>query len=430
MTTRSPLPFQQHLDKCFTTESGLDKVAYASLLQKTPAAVETIQNWYDSGDLPLLRLPEARDDLAPLYEVAAHFKTLKTVYVIGTGGSSSGGQALLALRPKNESPRIAFIDNLQIGAFDTLLADLDPATTGVIAISKSGGTGEVMAQFLVVLELMKAAGALNNVVTITEPKSSPLKDLATANTLTCLDHDPKVGGRFSVLSIVGLLPALIAGLDIEAIRDGANDALQDLLHNKGKSAAAEGAALTTLAMTYHLNMHVLMPYVDPLKPTAFWYRQLWAESLGKEGRGSTPIDALGTVDQHSQLQLYLGGPKDKLFTLIQENVAGKGAKIPSSDIGYLNGATIGDLLAAHQKATAETLAANQRPTRLIQFDTLDERTLGALLMHFMLETIVAAQLLGIDAFDQPAVEQSKILVKEYLTKGVDLGFDTPTSEAA
>ncbi len=150
-----------------------------------------------------------------------------------------------------------------------------------------------------------------------------------------------------------------------------------------------------------------------------WWVQLWAESLGKGGKGTTPIAALGPVDQHSQLQLYLAGPRDKLFTVITTAVAGRGPRLDKAlakaagepDFG---GRRIGDLVDAQGRATADTLAKNGRPVRIMHVERLDERALGALLMHFMLETIIAARLLGVDPFDQPAVEEGKILAKKYL----------------
>jgi glucose-6-phosphate isomerase len=162
-----------------------------------------------------------------------------------------------------------------------------------------------------------------------------------------------------------------------------------------------------------------MPYIDRLAPFGFWFRQLWAESLGKDGKGTTPVRAVGAVDQHSQLQLYLAGPADKLFTLVTLDQAGTGAAFPpdlaqDGALAYLAGKRLGDLLAAEQRATVTSLLRNGRPTRVIHLARLDEERLGALFMHFMLETIIAADLLGVDAFDQPAVEEGKVLARQYL----------------
>jgi glucose-6-phosphate isomerase len=166
----------------------------------------------------------------------------------------------------------------------------------------------------------------------------------------------------------------------------------------------------------------MMAYADRLERFTRWYVQLWAESLGKNGKGTTPIGALGPVDQHSQLQLYIAGPRDKLFTIVTASPASRGPRM-SVDLAKLagepefSGKAIGDLVAAQGRATAETLARNGCPVRTIHLERVDERHMGELLMHFMLETIIAAHLMGVDPFDQPAVEEGKVLAKKYLAGG-------------
>ena len=258
---------------------------------------------------------------------------------------------------------------------------------------------------------------------ISEPakngKSNGLRDLLGLCAIPLLDHDPGVGGRFSVLTNVGLLPAAVCGLDIGAIRAGAAAGLKPVLGGRKPDdvPAAVGAALAVAA---NKPISVMMAYSDRLDRFTRWYVQLWAESLGKDGKGTTPLAALGPVDQHSQVQLFIGGPRDKLFTVVTIDAAGRGPRIDAGlaklagepDFG---GKTIGDLAAAEGRATAETLAKNGCPVRTLRLPQLDEETLGELLMHFMLETIIAAHLLGVDAFDQPAVEEGKVLAKKYLT---------------
>jgi glucose-6-phosphate isomerase len=215
----------------------------------------------------------------------------------------------------------------------------------------------------------------------------------------------------------------VLGLDIAAIRAGAAAALAPVLEERAPRdvPAAVGAALS-VALAATKPITVLMAYADRLERFTRWYVQLWAESLGKQGKGTTPIGALGPVDQHSQLQLYIAGPRDKLFTIVTVAAAGRGPRI-AADLAALAGEpdfagkTMGDLVAAQGRATAETLAKNGCPVRTIHLDTLNERSLGELLMHFMLETIIAAHLLGVDPFDQPAVEEGKVLAKRYLTEG-------------
>jgi len=167
-------------------------------------------------------------------------------------------------------------------------------------------------------------------------------------------------------------------------------------------------------------MSVLMPYADALAPLARWHRQLWAESVGKGGHGTTPIDALGAVDQHSQLQLYLDGPDDKMFTIIAQPLAGRGDRVPPdlatlAGADYLAGHTTGDLMAAEQEATIESLMAHGRPVRRIDVARVDAAAVGALMAHFMLETVTACFMLGLDPFDQPAVDDGKARARARLT---------------
>ena len=185
-------------------------------------------------------------------------------------------------------------------------------------------------------------------------------------------------------------------------------------------APALGAAVAVgLAKERGVKVSVMLPYTDRLSRFAAWYVQLWGESLGKKGEGTTPVAALGPVDQHSQLQLYLDGAPQHVITVVREACSGTGPRV-SADLAkianaeYLAGHTAGDLVAAQQKAIPEALIAAGRPVRTIDLERLDERALGALMMHFMLETILAGHLLGVDPFDQPAVESGKIITRRYL----------------
>ena len=413
-------------------ENGLETEELDAALARAAPASKALKRRREDGSLPLLRLPARRDDLAALADLAAEFRRrFAHVLVLGIGGSSLGGQTLLALAdqgfgPRPGAPRLHFMENIDPASFAALFAAIDPAKTGVVAISKSGGTAEPLAQLLVTLDWLRQALGTDEIgdraVAITEPRDNPLRRLATAQQMRVLDHDPGIGGRYTVLSNVGLLPALIAGLDAVALREGAAAVLDAALAaaDPRDSEPALGAAVSVaLAEQRGIDITVLMPYVDRLAPFGLWFRQLWAESLGKDGKGTTPIRAMGAVDQHSQLQLYLAGPPDKMFTLVLLEQAGKGERMPPDlaadrDLVYLAGRRLGDLLAAEQRATATSLIRNGRPTRLIRLARLDERSLGALLMHFMLETIIAADLLGVDAFDQPAVEEGKVLARQYL----------------
>lgn len=426
--------YRQELDDLFADrvgERGLTRAAYAAELERAVPALEKLRQRHADGSLPLLRLPAARDDLAKLKPHAMRLRAFDHVVVLGTGGSSLGGQTLAAMVDigfgPSDGPKLWFMDNVDPATFAELLTRLDLSRTIFVAISKSGGTAETLTQLFVVLDALEKkvgkAKIADHLIAITEAADNALRRIATRVGCEILEHDPLVGGRYSVLSLVGMLPAMAAGLDVVKIREGAASVLDQALkaNAPGDSAAAAGAAASiALWRERGIGTTVLMPYVDKLAFFGLWYRQLWAESLGKAGVGTTPIRAMGTVDQHSQLQLYLGGPADKMFTVIIRDTAGEGLKIPRAALGgdtsldYLAERSLGDLLLAEAEATAATLAKNGRPTRVLRIGKVDEHVMGALLMHYMLETIVAADLLGVDAFDQPAVEEGKVLTRQYL----------------
>ena len=417
---------------------GIGADALKSALARAESALDWLRARHADGRLPLLRLPETHGDLETIRDTARQLADRATdIVILGTGGSSLGGQTLAQLAgfavpgvgALRAPPQLHFIDNLDPDSFATLLARLPHATTRFIAISKSGGTAETLMQTIAALSAIQSQGLQTRIpdifLGITEPakagKANGLRDLLGKYRVPMLDHDTGVGGRYSALTNVGLLPAAMLGLDVAAVREGAGLALAPVLAKKpaAQVPAAVGAALS-VALSESKSISVLMAYCDRLQRFTHWYVQLWAESLGKGGKGTTPVAALGPVDQHSQLQLFIGGPRDKLFTVITVDGAGRGPRIDgelarlAGEPGFA-GKTIGDLVAAEGRATAETLAKNGCPVRTIHISKLDEESLGELMMHFMLETIIAAHLLGIDAFDQPAVEEGKVLAKKYLT---------------
>ncbi len=429
------MTYQQLIECCLADtigEGGLSATSLARLLEAAGPILAKLAAAGADGSLPFLTAPRLSEDLEACGEISRSFRdTCAEVLVLGTGGSSLGGQSLYALTdrgfgPAVGAPRLRFLDNVDPDSFEALLDHLDFAETGVLAVSKSGGTAETLAQLLVILPRLEAAlgrdGVARRLAVITEPGGGQLGALADAYGCARLPHDPDLGGRFSVFSAVGALPAMIAGLDAEAFRAGACEVLDASLGaaTAGDAPPALGAAIAVgLSQDRRVTQNVLMSYVDRLATFALWHRQLWAESLGKDGLGLTPIVARGATDQHSQLQLYLAGPQDKLFTLVRLETTGLGPQIEperadSAGLGYLGGRSLGDLLDAMARATADTLAGNGRPVRQFRLRELGEYQLGALMMHFMLETVIAADLLGVDPFDQPAVEEGKRLARDYL----------------
>jgi glucose-6-phosphate isomerase len=426
--------YEQLIDGCLSETigtAGLDGNTIADWIARAKPGVERIRSAHRDGSLPVLQLAERRHDIRMIEDRAAyHRERCDTVVVMGTGGSSLGGQALYALAdagfgPSGDSPRVVFMDNIDPHTFDHLFRSLDLRRTDFLLISKSGTTAETMTQALICLaelaEVEDESQVGQHFTVITEPKDSALTQLARKWGMVRLPHDPNVGGRFSALTLVGMLPAAIAGLDPVAVREGAEPVVASLLTDY-RAPPAVGAAVQCGLAAKGVGTSVLMPYCDRLGTFGFWYRQLWAESLGKEGKGTLPVRAVGTVDQHSQLQLYLDGPRDKLFTVLQTPVARTGRLVHTAivdrepGLDYLDGRSMGDLLDAMQRATTETLIKNGCPTRVLTLDRVDEGVVGGLMMHFMAETIIAADILGVDAFDQPAVEEGKVLAREYMTR--------------
>ena len=413
----TPAALTQDTAACFAEvvgPGGIVRTAYEDLLPEAGRALDRLRRARAAGARPFLALPDARDDLAGLQALAGAWRArYRRLVVLGTGGANLGGQALAATGP--ESERLLFLDNGDGDRLDRILGGPDVDSSGFLVISKSGATAETLAQAMLALGSAKP----ETVTVITQPGDSPARRLAARFGLPVLDHDPALGGRYSALSLVGLLPAMFAGVDGAAARAGAQAVLDDALEAPAHAAPAVGAALAVAAMQAGpaANM-VLMPYGPNLRSLGLWYRQLWAESLGKDGRGSTPILAPGPVDQHSQLQLFLDGPGGNLFTIVEapDPTPRRVDAMLAAEIGagYLGERTMGELIAAQAQATAVMLADAGRPVRRLSVPAADARAVGALMMHFMLETVVAAHLLGVDPYDQPAVERGKELARRYL----------------
>jgi glucose-6-phosphate isomerase len=436
------MPYVQSVERALQSgigEGGIPGRAFLDQLRRAEEALTALRNAYDNGSLPLLALPGRTDDLEPLADMAKKLRDASDLVFLGTGGSSLGGQALAQLADYavpgldalRTGARVHFLDNLDPLTLERLMAKLPLPTTRFVAISKSGGTAETLMQTIAAITALEKAGMGGNLPEhlfgLSEARpgtANGLRTLLESKGCKLLEHDPGIGGRFSALSNVGLLPALVLGLDAVEIRAGAREALSPLLARKPAKdvSFASGAALSAAAAADGKMIRVMIAYADRLERFTKWWVQLWAESLGKNGKGAAPIAALGPVDQHSQLQLWLDGPRDKLFTVITTATAGSGPRMDkalaeTAGVPALAGKSVGDLVAAQGRATADTLAKNGRPVRSIHVEKLDERTLGALMMHFMLETIIAAHLLGVDPYDQPAVEEGKVLAKRYLAEG-------------
>jgi glucose-6-phosphate isomerase len=357
----------------------------------------------------------AQDDAA-LHQLLQHKNAFmhycERLVVIGTGGASLGAQAFCALAVGRS--QVHFLENCDPVTLD-MFFHLPKHSTGWLIISKSGETVETLAATLALVGHYAGDDSLpQRLRVVTANRDSTLGKLATDKGWTILDHPPELGGRFSVFSIVGLLPIAFAGLDITAIAQAAQQNLQRLLQTQDRQLLQHAAWLAANAPSKP--MHLLMAYADRLRPATQWFKQLWAESLGKDGRGSTPLTAIGAVDQHSQLQLYLDGPRDKLVTLWLPDVAGIGATLPDTGldgIAYLAGHRMGDVMRATSEATATTLAKAGVPLRVAR-GALTPESLAAWFARQMLETLLVAILLDVDPYSQPAVEEGKRLTRAAL----------------
>jgi glucose-6-phosphate isomerase len=411
---------------------GIAPEALDAIEPRVRGVLEEIRTRRDQGELPFHELPYDDAGSGECIRLADELATeFDAMVVLGIGGSALGTKAVLDAVPESVRPRrmrVHVADNVDPTSFGALLSSLDPARTCFNVISKSGATSETLAQFLIVREwLDKAVGPEKwprHVVVTTDPEKGPLRALAQSLGMRSLPVPPGVGGRFSVLSAVGLLPLAAAGIDVPLLLAGARHAdtfcaLEDL---RGNPAAMHAALLYLAMQEKRCNIHVFMPYSDGLLRFAEWYGQLWAESLGKaratDGSivetGQTPVRALGATDQHSQVQLYVEGSRDKVITFIRVEEHAGDLEIPRRDgdaeeLAFLGGLTLGTLLNMEQQAIELALADAGRPTSLITIERCDEAALGQLFHFFEVQTLVTGALLGIDPLDQPGVEAGKRL---------------------
>ncbi len=362
-----------------------------------------------------------------IFNAVDKLKNFDHVLFLGTGGSSLGGKTLVSLISNyflnNTKPKVYFIENIDSSSILGLLENINLERTACVVTSKSGETIETISQFFFISNKFenKKISIKNRFFIITEDKESSLKDIQEEKKLNFMSHPNSIGGRFSVFSIVGLLPALLVNFNIKNFCDGAKLFLDEIKDSRRFDHFFFPIFNLIKLSEEGVNMSIIMPYSDSLSNLSLWYRQLWAESIGKNGRGITPINSLGTVDQHSQLQLYLDGPKDKFFTIIGEKRRKRSKKINCSYTKHkiyknLHQKSLDTLLEAEMMATIQTIKNKNLPTRVLILNSLNENDMGSLMMFFFIETIFSCFLLNLNPFDQPAVEEGKKLTKEFLRK--------------
>jgi glucose-6-phosphate isomerase len=391
----------------------------SKLAENKPGFVNTIltRKWIDSVN-----------------ELSDFIFTFDNIVVLGIGGSALGNIAIQnALRPfnwnsltsedRNGYLRVYIVDNVDPEYLSSVLECVNPKHTLFNIISKSGTTAEPMANYLVVRSILESYGLdpKEHIIFTTDPEKGVLRRIGRAEGIRMLDIPPDVGGRFSVLTPVGLLSAKAAGVDIEELVIGAKDAFEKSLKSKlWENPAALLAVIHYLHYKKGRNISVMMAYSNKLYYLADWYRQLWAESLGKmydnDGNrvnvGQTPIKALGAVDQHSQVQLYNEGPDDKVITFLRTESFERDIFIPKlhenePELTYLGGKKLSQLLNNEQLGTQLALAKHGRPSLTVSFPRIDEYHLGQFFMYYEITTAIAGDLFNINPYDQPGVELGK-----------------------
>ena len=404
----------------------------------TPQASEAVENFKKANKEGRYGFPDLPDDSATTKAILKYAAGVKgsydTVCLIGIGGSALGAWALDCgmrgphpVQPafSTSNPRLVILDNVDPAFTEAALDSMKPKKTLVVVVAKSGSTAETVATFLIVRDwLISALGkrASQHIAVVTSADRGDLKQLATEEDYPTFHLPENVGGRFSVLSAVGLVPAALVGFDIRKLLRGAGKMNEDCWKRKlDANPALRAAVLHYLIWTRkNKSIHVAFPYANHLWGMAFWFRQLWAESLGKAKArtgeivhvGQTPVAALGTTDQHSQVQLYMEGPNDKVYSFWAVAKPSSQGRVPKTKLGldafdYLAGQSLAKLIDAERRSTAAALTGNGRPNCTFTLDRIDEDHLGAFMQLMEFETAFMGELLNIDAFDQEGVELGK-----------------------
>lgn len=366
-----------------------------------------------------------KQDLTEIKRLGKYAQDFENLLILGIGGSALGPRAIMeALKPfhnMKSSPKVFIYDNVDPLTLSEILDLIDLKKTVINIITKSGSTAETMASFMILWQRLKDAGLdiTKHIIATTDSKKGDLRKIVNDYSLLSLEVPSNVGGRFSVLSAVGLLLAEAIGIDSSELLKGVADIDAICLNDNPNTNPAMRFALSAylLHTLKAINITVLYPYSDQLRRLSEWFCQLWAESLGKEGRGLTPFPSVGTTDQHSQQQLWMEGPVDKLVVFIAIGDYGRDITIPHIDckyndfanLSYLSGHNMSELIKVEQEASEIALTKNGRPNLTIKMPVIDAYHFGQLFSFFELCTAYTGVLLNINPFDQPGVEEGKNL---------------------
>lgn len=396
-----------------------------TLREKFAGAALEAQRWinespYDTEGHGWMSLPDCSTE--QVVETAKWLAGYDSVIQVGIGGSALGNlmlnQAILDgyYNETPATPKFYLADNPDPDKTLSIWERVKNGRVALVGVSKSGSTAETMTQFLWYRSAMLEKGQSDkDILVITDPEKGIFRAFANESKCRVMELPASVGGRYSVLCPAGLVTASALGIDSSALLRGAS-AMRDFVAKEldfDKNPAMKLAALHILHEQEGRPMSVLMPYSSKMAYFAEWYAQLWAESLGKNGLGTTPVRALGAIDQHSQVQLYTEGPDDKFFTIISVEDHGPEAVVPEIDncalkpLEYLNGQGIGAMLNLEAKSTAAAIVKTGHPLVWIEIEGLDEETVGALVFFYEYLTALTGRMMGINPFDQPGVEQGK-----------------------
>ncbi len=409
-------------------EQGLSQEALAKLAPQLKTAHRELMS-RRGADIGFYDLPSRNDLLRSVTNEVNRLRSIADdLVVLGIGGSSMGGQALTAaLRHTTERPgRVHFVDNIDPDSVGMLLDKLDPSRSAVVVISKSGGTVETLAQLLVMrrwLRVTLGAGEARSRMTFVTAKSGGLlREVADAEGIRSFEIPENVGGRYSVLSPVGLLPAAFCGVDIREVMQGAADMVERVTSDDLQQNPATLMAAWAVMVERELGRRtlVMMPYADSLRVVTSWFVQLWAESLGKRldrhgqvvNAGQTPVPALGVTDQHAQLQLFIEGPKDKAVVLVKVKKFQRALPVPDElsdreEAAFLGGRDLGEVLAAELRATRAMLLDAGVPVLDIRLDRIDAAHIGGLFVLLEAACACTGYTMGINPFDEPGIEAGK-----------------------
>lgn len=342
------------------------------------------------------------------------------VVVIATGGSNLGSKAIISSNFKSKKNiKFFYLDNLNAEIILDMVSNLEFEKCGFLVISKSGNTIEVICQYLIFIDLFEKKFGKKKLrshfLSLTKDSNNIISSISKEKNIRIIEHDQNISGRFSILSNVGWIPAFIAGINFEEIVRGSNNILDTL--NKNDSYQIIGSAMLSSLSQNQITVNVLATYEPKLATFCNWHKQLYSESLGKNDTGLVSQSSLMPLDQHSQLQAWLDGPRDKIINIIVNKKNGKDIILNSLGIeaaNYLNRKTVSNVMNAFIKSTTRSLNESGRPFRVINIDNFDEYTLGQLFMFSMLETILTSNLLSLNPFDQPAIEKAKKLIQDFI----------------